>query len=68
MVNKNLLYGKVKSKGYTCSSISSKLSTTSCTFSLKANNKTEFKTGEIKQMIDLLDLTPDEVIAIFFAD
>lgn len=55
-------------RGYTMGSLARALGMAECSLSYKANNVRQFKTSEIQAIKRLLDLTPEERDAIFFAE
>jgi len=67
-VNTSKLKAKIIEKGLLQEAVAMQLGMTSATFNYKVNNKTEFKASEIKMLIVILELTADEVMAIFFAE
>ena len=67
-VNTSKLKAKIVEKGLLQDAVAMQLGMTSATFNYKLNNKTEFKASEIKMLIAILELTTDEVMAIFFAE
>ncbi|MBQ7727255.1 MAG: helix-turn-helix transcriptional regulator [Clostridia bacterium] len=68
MTNTNLLLGLVRASGLTCKDVADKAKMSPNTFSIKANNGREFTAGEISKIAKVLNLTMDDVEAIFFAD
>lgn len=67
MTNTLKLKAVILEKGFTQEQIAEMLEMTSATFNYKVNNKSEFKASEIKKLSEILQLTPDEINAIFFA-
>ena len=67
MTDTMLLREKIDQSGYRLRFIANKMGLTYQCFLNKINNKSEFKASEIQALHDLLDLTEDERIAIFFA-
>lgn len=67
MTNTAKLKAVIVEKGMLQEQVAMQLGMTSATFNYKVNNKTEFKASEIKKLSEILKLTDDEVIAIFFA-
>lgn len=68
MTNTAKLKAVIIEKGMLQEQVAMQLGMTSATFNYKVNNKTEFKASEIKKLFKILQLTTDEIIAIFFAD
>lgn len=68
MVNKNLLLSKIVLQGLTWLDLADKLGVYSSTLHAKLRGTRDFKSSEIKKIIELCNLTPDEVMAIFFSD
>lgn len=68
LVNKNRLMGIIVSAGYTQTSFAREIGMNKDTFSLKINNKSDFKTGEIERICDVLHITKaTDKVAIFLA-
>lgn len=67
MTNTLKLKAVILEKGFTQEQIAEMLEMTVATFNYKVNNKSEFKASEIKILSEILQLTPEEVRAIFFA-
>ena len=68
MTHSAKLKAKIVENGLLQEQVAMQLGMTSATFNYKVNNKTEFKASEIKKLAEILHLTADEVMAIFFAD
>lgn len=68
MVNNNKLKGKIVEKELTYENCAKALGISKNSFSSKINNKTESGFGivEAKELSDLLDLSNDEKLSIFF--
>lgn len=67
MTNTELLKAKIKEKGLKQGFIAEQLGLTSYGFANKMNNKTDFKSQEIKILCSLLDITSlREKESIFF--
>jgi hypothetical protein len=67
MTDTKLLKAKMDEKGLKQGFVADKLGLTSYGFANKVNNKTEFKTSEIKALCELLGITSlKEKEAIFF--
>ena len=67
MTNTTLLRRKIDKSGYKLIFIAEKCGLTYQGFMKKVNNETEFKASEIQTLKELLNLTTEEVNAIFFA-
>lgn len=66
-MNTNKLKGKIVERGLTLKDFADKLNINPSTLTRKLNGEVEFKRDEIMSTIEILGLTPEEVIAIFFA-
>ncbi len=66
MTNSLLLREKIAKAGFKIGFVADKLSITYAGFFNKLNNQSEFKASEIVSLKELLNLTVDEVNAIFF--
>lgn len=64
--NELLLLLKIQNAGLDLQSFLEKLNLGIQSYKLRIKGKRDFKQKEIKQIIDLLELTPEEVIKIFF--
>lgn len=67
MTNTTLLRRKIDKSGYKLIFLAEKCGLTYQGFMKKVNNETEFKASEIQTLKELLNLTTEEVNAIFFA-
>lgn len=67
MTNTSLLERYIESSGYKKSFIAKQLGITTYGFTLKVNNKSEFKASEIKTLCNLLKIGAKDKEAIFFA-
>lgn len=67
MTNTSLLEQYIEKSGYKKSFIAKKLGITSYAFTLKINNKSEFKASEITILCKLLKIGVKDREAIFFA-
>ena len=67
MTNTELLKEKIEQSGYKLRYIASKIGITYQGLLNKINNKSEFRANEIQALHDLLGLTDEERVAIFFA-
>lgn len=65
-MNTNKLKGKIVERGLTLKDFADKLNINPATLTRKLNGGVEFKRDEIMSTIEILGLTPEEVIAIFF--
>lgn len=68
MTNTELLKAKIDESGYKIHYIAEKCGLTYQGFLNKMNNKTQFTAPEIKTLRILLNLSPEDVERIFFAD
>ena len=66
MINTQLLKAKMILNSDDASDVSQAMKISTATFSAKLNNKKEFKAEEIYVLINRYDLTPQEVMDIFF--
>ena len=66
MMNSILLRQKMLEKGLQCKDITENLKISRSATVRKMSNKTEFTQSEIKGLIRLLELSPEEVMSIFF--
>lgn len=66
MTDTELLREKIKQSGYKIQFIAKKLGISYQGLLNKINNKSEFRAKEIQVLHDLLNLTEDERVAIFF--
>ena len=66
MTNTTLLRRKIDESGYKLIFLAEKCGLTYQGFMKKVNNETEFKASEIQTLKELLNLTTEEVNAIFF--
>ena len=67
MTNTTLLADYIKKSGYKKGFIAKQLGLTSYGFTLKINNKTEFKANEITILCNMLKINAKDKEAIFFA-
>ena len=67
MTNTTLLRRKIDESGYKLIFLAEKCGLTYQGFMKKVSNDTEFKASEIQTLKELLNLTTEEVNAIFFA-
>lgn len=67
MTNTTLLEQYIENSGYKKSFIAEQLGLTAYGFSLKVNNKSEFKASEMTTLCDLLKIQAKDKEAIFFA-
>lgn len=67
MTNTELLKKSIEERGFVNKYIAAKMGVTVETFSRKVNGKSQFKDTEIRCIKEILDLTGEEVNAIFFA-
>lgn len=67
MTNTELLREKIDQSGYKLRFIAKKIGITYQGLLNKINNRSEFRANEIQALYDLLGLTEEERVAIFFA-
>ena len=67
MTNTSLLEEYIEKSGYKRAFIAEKLGITRFALQLKINNKSEFKASEIDILCELLKVSTDERMAVFFA-
>ena len=67
-MNANMLRGKIVAKGYTIERFCEEAGFNRATFDRKLSGKYEFDRAEIRRIITVLELTDEEVRAIFFAE
>lgn len=68
MTDTVLLRQKLKDSGYRLQFIADKVGISRQTLSMKVNNDSEFTTGEVEKLCDLLDICDlEEKNSIFFA-
>ncbi len=69
MVNSSKLRAIIIGNNYTNEETAKKLGISNQSFSMKLNNKREFKASEIHALMQLFNITnPNEIITIFFAN
>ena len=68
MTNTSLLMQYIEKSGYKMSFIAKQLGLTAYGFSLKVNNKSEFKASEMTILSKLLKISARDKEAIFFAN
>ena len=66
MTNTELLREKINASGYKLQFVAEKCGLTYFGLMKKVNNETEFKASEVMILKELLHLTDDEVMEIFF--
>ena len=67
MTNTALLREKINQSGYRIQFIAKKIGVTYQGLLNKINNRSDFRASEIQALYDLLGLTEEERVAIFFA-
>lgn len=67
MTNSELLIDKIEKSGYRINFIAKKVGISYQCLKNKINNVTEFRASEIQTLYDLLQLTEEERVQIFFA-
>lgn len=68
MFKANLLRGKLAERGYTLTALAAEMGIVQSTLHRKMKCETEFDRPEILQIKEILNLSGEEVMAIFFAD
>lgn len=66
-MKENLLRAKIVEKGFNIDSFCKEAGFVRSTFDRKLTGQTEFDRSEIQKIIDVLELTNDEIRNIFFA-
>ena len=66
MTNSNELRAAITRKGMTQEQVAEALGITTATLNYKINNKREFKTSEVKALVDLLEIKKEDIDKIFF--
>jgi transcriptional regulator with XRE-family HTH domain len=67
MVDKNALKSAMIAKGYTSDALAEKIGISKQSMSYKLNNKRPFRSNEISQIAHILELSPEQLMQIFFA-
>ena len=67
-VNTNKLLGKIKERGETLQSIAEKMRISLSALRRKIYGQTQFNRQEIENVSEVLELTNQELLEIFFAD
>lgn len=67
-MNTNKLLGKIKENGATLQQIAEKMNISLSALRRKIYGKTQFNRQEIEKISDILKLTNQELLEIFFAD
>lgn len=65
MLNRNLLKSKLALKGFTVKRLAEKMEMNYNTFQQKFLSRTPFRPQEIQRIQEILELSNDEVVAIF---
>ena len=68
LTNSNELRAALTRKGMTQEQVAEALGITTATLNYKINNKREFKTSEVKALVDLLEIKKEDIDKIFFAN
>ena len=68
MTNSLELRAALTRKGMTQEQVAEALGITTATLNYKINNKREFKTSEVKALVDLLEIKKEDIDKIFFAN
>ena len=66
-VDYSLLWGKIKSSGYTQLDLSKKLGIARTSLSNKLNGKAQFKQSEIIMLCEILGISKNDISRYFFA-
>lgn len=66
LTNSNELRAAITRKGMTQEQVAEALGITTATLNYKINNKREFKTSEVKALVDLLEIKKEDIDKIFF--
>lgn len=66
MVDKNLYRSAEAKVGLISKVVADKLGITPAALSRKVNNQSDFKLSEIQKLVEILELTPEETMLIFF--
>lgn len=67
-MNKNKLLGKIKEHGTTLEQFAGEVGISLSAIRRKINEDTQFTREEIEKICELLNLTNEELLEIFFAD
>ena len=67
-MNRNLLRGKLMSQGKTLGDLAEELGISQQALSAKVSGRHKFNSSQISTCITYLDLSPNELMSIFFAD
>lgn len=66
MINSNLLKSAIVRTGMADYEVAEKIGISKSSISRKINGTCEFKMSEFEKLVQLLNLSPDETMAIFF--
>lgn len=66
MENRNLLEARLKEKELTPEQLSKKIGLSYTSLNQRLNGRTDFKLGEIKKIRQVLELSIDQMVEIFF--
>ncbi len=66
MFNYDKLYGRIREKKYTQEQLAKELDINTSTLNVKLNNQSFFTQEEIKKIVELLDIKPNEICDYFF--
>ena len=66
-MNRNLLKAKIVEKGYNLGEFAKAMKMSHSSFSYKINGKKEFRYSEILRAINILNLSSQDVVDIFFS-
>lgn len=67
MVNTRLLRGKIEEKGTNISEVAAKMGVDKATLYRRIQNSETFTIGEVGKITEILSLTKDEAVSIFFS-
>lgn len=67
MTNTTLLKEKIKNSGVKVTFLAKQLGITYMAFTNRMNGKVEFRMNEVRKIVEILHLTPEETQTIFFA-
>lgn len=67
MVNTNKLKGRIIEKGYSVATLAKAIGVDKSTFYRKLGGECPFTIQDADRIADVLQLTPDEAVAIFFS-
>lgn len=65
--NHSKLRGRIKELGLTQEAVAKQIDMNPCTLSMKLKNKSHFTADEMNRICRMLDISPEEIGAYFFA-